>query len=91
MKTCNPSIRRELPCHGHMFPDLGEIRVNHPTSGKVFTVLVESCGVGFQKREITVDQVQWEQCLECPHFESCQRLSSSTLLLQEAINRHFHN
>ena len=82
MTRSNPTISREFPFHGHMFPNLDEIRVTHATGGKVFTILVESCGTGFQKRE---------RCPERSRFESSQRLGNSVLLPRETIDRHFHN
>ena len=76
-------------CFGRIFPDLGMARVNMPNQGKAFTAAIESRGIGIQGEELSVDEKQWKECMECPEFDGCYRLSVAKLLFQSAVNARF--
>ena len=72
-------------CHGDMFPDLAKLSVNRPLKGEVFTVQVNSVGIGVQSRGLVVDEEQWDRCLDCPQYRSCYDLSMAKLALGHAL------
>ena len=74
-------------CMGDLFPDMLRLETNRLNKGRVFGVLVESCGVGVQHREVIVDKDAWEECSKSPNFDRCLQLSMATLALQEALLR----
>lgn len=64
-------------CFGEMFPDGLRLQANQPNRGKVFTVqLTKPAGLypGFAHRSIETDLEQWDECQQCPDFESCYKL-----------------
>jgi hypothetical protein len=69
-----------------MFPDLDRLEDNRPLRGKVFTVLVESKGIGVSGRTITVDPDQWQACVACEQYRGCYDLSMGKLLLTHAVD-----
>jgi len=68
-----------------MFPDLSALRYNQPTSGKAFSVFVESVGVGVQRRELHVNRDEWEKCEDCPSFNGCYHLCAAKALLWQGL------
>ncbi len=69
-----------------MFPDLTRLEHNRLCSGKAFTVLARSQGIGVQSRSLTVDDSGWDACQECPDFRSCYDLSRALLSLRSALD-----
>lgn len=70
---------------GGMFPDLLNLVPNCVNRGRVFSVFVESHGVGTARPQMNVDNEAWARCFESPRFERCYRLSMAKLLLQQAL------
>jgi len=76
-------------CYGTMFPSLLDPRSAQAESGKVFSFRVEKVqGLVPPGRRVVVDLEQWDDCLACPEFESCQRLCSTKLSLETAFIRN---
>ncbi|MBT7303154.1 MAG: hypothetical protein HN849_26720 [Victivallales bacterium] len=73
-------------CYGKMLPDLSQLEYNQPCRGKVFTVCLESLGIGIQSRKLTADSAQWDLCQQCPVFASCRDLSMMRLALERALD-----
>ena len=74
-------------CYGTMFHDALHFSVNRPMSGKVFSFEIESEGLARTDRRVSADLVEWDDCLECPEFNSCYRLCIAKLLLQAAVEQ----
>ena len=72
-------------CYGNMFPDFAQERLNERNRGKAFSVIVESVGIGIQKRAVTTDLEEWEDCLQCPDYRTCYDLSMAKLHLWKAL------
>jgi len=75
-------------CFGKMFPDDLHLRTNVPNEGKVFTVRIESIGGTMpvhSDRSIDVDIEQWDDCRQCPEFDSCYKLCLARVTLESAI------
>lgn len=72
-------------CSGELFPDLLNLEINKLNRGRVFGVLVESCGVGIQNRKVVIDKQAWERCSQSPGFNRCLELSMAKLALQQAL------
>ena len=72
---------------GDLFPDMLHLQTNRLNKGRVFGVLVESCGVGVQHRKVVVDRDAWKECSKSPNFDRCLQLSMAKLALQEAVLR----
>lgn len=71
-----------------LFPDFSQLRYNHKAEGGAFDVLVESCGVGVQRKSITFKPEGWAKCVASPHFEESYRLSMAKLLLELKLDRY---
>jgi hypothetical protein len=80
------SIKEHRDCFGTMFPDDLHLKNNQPNKGKVFTVLVELVG-GFSRgdRRIQADIEQWDDCQQCPEFDSCYKLCLAKVALESAV------
>lgn len=76
-------------CFGTMFPDDLHLRNNQPNKGKVFTVTMEKVSGGVvpthTNRSIKADIEQWDDCHQCPEFESCYKLCLAKVTLESAI------
>ncbi len=75
----------EKACYGTMFPDLDRLQYNQPLEGRAFRVLVQSSGIGVQRRTTEVKRKGWEECVACPHYRDCYDLSVGKLLLHMAV------
>jgi hypothetical protein len=51
-------------------------------------VLVESCGVGVQRKQIFFKPEGWAKCAASPNFDECYRLSVAKLLLELKLDRY---
>lgn len=73
-------------CFGTMFPDDLHLKSNQPNEGKVFTVWVELIG-GFNRgdRKIKADIEQWDDCQQCPEFDSCYKLCLAKTTLESVV------
>jgi hypothetical protein len=76
------------PCTGDLFPDMLNLETNRLNKGRVFGVLMESCGVGVQHREVVVNKEAWAECSKSPNFDRCLQFSLAKLALQEAVLRY---
>ena len=72
-------------CLGELFPDFLRLGLNVLNRGRVFGVLIESCGLGPQRKELVMDEVAWNKCLECADFDRCLQVSLAKLSLQNAV------
>lgn len=75
-------------CFGKMFPDDLHLKHNTPNEGKVFTVQLNRLG-GLMPvtsdRSIKIDIDQWDDCQQCPEFESCYKLCLARVTLESTI------
>ena len=59
---------------------------DRPTSGTVFTVVLERAGGMWRSgRSVTADMDRWDECQECPDFDGCYKFSMAKLALESAI------
>ena len=72
-------------CLGVLFPDFLHLTPNVLNRGRVFGVLIESLGIGVQRKEIVRDESAWGKCQECPDFDRCLQVSAANLSLQQAV------
>lgn len=75
-------------CFGKMFPDDLHLKHNAPNEGKVFTVQLNTVGgviAALADRSISVDVDEWDDCQQCPEFESCYKLCLARVTLESAI------
>jgi hypothetical protein len=75
-------------CFGKMFPDDLHLHNNEESSGKVFGVLLKSSpGIVITRtdRSIKIDIEQWDECRQCPEFDSCYKLCLAKVTLESAI------
>jgi hypothetical protein len=55
-------------------------------SGKVFTIELRRVGGMFVlDRRIAVNMEEWDDCVACPEFEDCYKLSLGKVTLEAAI------
>jgi hypothetical protein len=73
------------PCYEKMFPDFAHEHLNQRNHGKAFSVLVESAGIGVQRRTLMPKPDEWEDCLHCPDYRTCYDLSMAKLQLWQAL------
>ena len=74
-------------CFGTMFPGTQSLSDDAPANGKVFRVrITPSGGLSGPHREIECDIAEWDDCQQCPEFESCYKLCLAKLALESAIS-----
>jgi hypothetical protein len=78
-------MKNEPECYGKMFPPVISLTQNEPVTGKVFGYQVDRPGMVSTRRAVTADREAWRQCLECPDFDGCYRLSAGTVLMEIAV------
>jgi hypothetical protein len=76
---------RDHACYGKLFPSLSQVSDSGLSSGKVFALQIDQPGMIVRQRAILVDRKAWEECVRCPDFDGCYRLSTGTLLLQAGL------
>ena len=77
-------MNSEPECYGRLFPSVVEMVHNRPLAGKVFGYEVDYSGQVAQKRDITVNQDAWRECLKCHHMDDCYRMSVGRMLMEFA-------
>ena len=86
VEACHASANEHPECYGTMFPSVLALREDRPTSGTVFTVVLERAGGMWRSsRSVTADMERWDECLECDDFEDCYKLSMAKLALESAV------
>jgi hypothetical protein len=68
-----------------MFPPLISLAHDEPVTGKVFGYQIDRPGMVVTRRVVTANREAWRQCLECPDFDACYRLSTGTVLMEIAV------
>ena len=64
------------------------MRYNQKLEGQAFDVLVESAGIGAQRKTIIFKPDGWAKCAASPEFEECYRIGIAKLLLELNLNRY---
>lgn len=73
-------------CYGKMFPDILHDSGDGPHRGKVFSFEFQSAGgLCRTDRETATNMDVWDDCVRCPEFDACYKLSMAQLALQSAI------
>jgi hypothetical protein len=75
-------------CFGKMFPDDLHLRSNVPNEGKVFAVRIESVGgimPARSDRTIDMNIEEWDDCQQCPEFDSCYKLCVGKVTLESVV------
>ena len=75
-------MKNKSKCYGKMFPPVISLTHNEPVAGKVFGYQVDRPGIAVTRRLVTTNREAWQDCLECPDFDSCNRLSAGTVLME---------
>ena len=78
-------MKTKPECYGSMFPPLISLTYNQPVAGKVFGYQIDQPGIAVRSRTVTTDREAWEDCLACPDFDSCYRLSAGKALMEIAL------
>jgi hypothetical protein len=78
-------MKSEADCYGKMFPPLITLAHDEPVTGKVFGYQIDRPGIVVTRRAVTANHEAWHNCLECPEFDGCYRLSAGTVLMQIAV------
>lgn len=74
-------------CYGTMFPSVFPVEADRPISGKVFTFELTKAGRMFiADRQVSTDIAEWDNCLACPEFDPCYKLSLGKVMLEAAIH-----
>jgi len=69
-----------------MFPTTLCAEADKRVSGKVFSFELKRVGGMFvSDRRVAVNMEQWDDCLVCPEFEDCYKLSLGRVTLEGAI------
>lgn len=71
------------PCYGTMLPDPRLVSRDGGGAGKVFSLHVDTPpGLGPRHPQVRENLAEWDNCLGCPEFDSCYRLSLARVALQ---------
>jgi hypothetical protein len=76
---------RDHLCYGKLFPSLLQVPDRGSSAGKVFAFQIDHPGIIVRQRAVSVDRKAWEECVRCPDFDGCYRLSTGTLLLEAGL------
>ena len=82
------STKEHRECFGTMFPDDLHLKNNQPNKGKVFTAFVGFVGGMLPirtDRSVEADIEQWDDCQQCPEFDSCYKLCLAKGTLESAV------
>jgi hypothetical protein len=73
------------PCYGRLFPNPPQVTNDPESRGKVFSlVTVSPPGMIRTRPVVQLDMNAWDDCLRCPEFDDCYRLSMARLALDTA-------
>ena len=74
-------------CYGRLFPDVTRLEPNQHHAGAVFGCRPNGAGNGAGAASVafTVDEANWERCVDCAHYRSCYDLSMAKLLFAQAV------
>lgn len=73
-------------CYGAMFPGTLHPVSDRPQKGKVFSFTLLSAGGLYRAgRKTEVNQAAWDECVRCPEFDHCYKLSMAKLALETAV------
>jgi hypothetical protein len=78
-------MKNEPECYGKMFPSVISLAHNERVAGMVFGYQIDHPGIAVTRRAVTTNRGAWRQCLECPDFDACYRLSAGTALMEIAV------
>ena len=74
-------------CFGTIFPERIQVGEHQ---GKVFSLRIDApAGMMSARPQIETDVPQWDDCSECPEFESCYRLCMARIALQNAVSANY--
>ena len=74
-------------CFSGMFPDILHPRQDCKVHGKALSYTLATAGGLYRAdRTVEVNTDGWEECLQCPEFEACYKLSLAKLTLQTAVS-----
>lgn len=77
---------RHKACYGTMSPDALHHPNDKPVKGKVFHYTLHTAGGAYRRdRTFGVDMNEWDDCVACPEFEHCYKLSAAKMELEAAI------
>lgn len=81
-------MKEHQECYGQLFPSIenGESNVTH--KGKAFDFRLERLGMMVSRRVTEVDSKQWDECTQCPEFNTCYLLSVAKLELEQAVRTY---
>ena len=87
-------IPAKRACYGNRFPDVTRLEPNQHHAGAVFGCRPSGAGdgpgdsagagAGAASVTFTVDEANWERCVDCAHYRSCYDLSMAKLLFAQA-------
>ena len=72
-------------CYGKMFPSVAGPAHNRTVRGKAFGFRRDVPGVVASRHAAVLDAEAWQQCVACPNFDACYRLSLGALLMEMAL------
>jgi len=75
------------PCYGGMCPNLPGMSGDGRTAGKVFTLVTTAPpGLCRARPRLEVNRAAWDECVRCPEFDHCYKLSMAKVALQTAAD-----
>jgi hypothetical protein len=78
-------MKEHKTCYGMLFPSAGFRQSAKERADGPFGYEFEQPGTVRRPPRLTVDLDAWDRCVECPEFDSCQRLSTAKVLLDMAV------
>ena len=72
-------------CYGKMFPSVVTLAHNRTVEGRVFGYRLNAPGIVRGTQTTKADTEVWRQCVTCPDFDGCYRLSVGQLLMEMAL------
>ena len=81
-------MKEHQECYGKLFPSIENSESNLIQKGKVFSFRLDRPRVLAINRVTEEDSKQWDECIQCPEFDVCYKLSMAKFALEQAVRTY---
>jgi len=82
-------MKEHEQCYGKLVPSIEHAGSNVTHKGKAFSFRLNRPAVLVIDHVTEVDSKQWDECTQCPEFDTCYKLSMAKLELEQAVRTYY--